>query len=151
VIEDVRDRIERTVLEGVGRAASRYQENTSIPVDLLESDEEYLAVFDAPGVPADDVDVRFDENVVRVRVDRFRTLHEGFDLRAPGRGMSLGGEVELPSEVSVDPKTASAVLATNGTIQVHVPKVEDEPVTIDAEDGDQPQESDGGVDPTVTS
>lgn len=112
------------VLEGVGRAASRYQERKPLPVDLLENDEEYLAVFDAPGARSPDVDVRFDDQTVHVTVERFRETHEGFDLQAPGRGMSLHGSVELPPEAVVNAADASAVLTKNGTLEVHVPKVE---------------------------
>lgn len=111
-----------TVLEGLGRAAGRYQEMKPLAVDLLENDEEYLAVFDAPGARSGDIDVRFDDRTVHVTVERFREPHDEFDLKAPGRGMSLHGSVELPPEAVVIPDDASAVLTTSGTLQVHVPK-----------------------------
>jgi len=41
-----------TILENVGRAAGRVQERTPLPADLLESDDAYLVVFDAPGAEA---------------------------------------------------------------------------------------------------
>lgn len=146
MIRELGNRIERAVLEGVGWVASRYQESRPLSVDLLENDEEYLAVFDAPGAHSSDVDVRFDDRTVRVTVDRFREFREGFELRVPGRGLALHGEVDLPAGASVDAEDASAVLARNGTVEIHVPKVPDEPVTIDADDGDGQEQE-----PTVDS
>jgi HSP20 family molecular chaperone IbpA len=146
VIREFGERIERAVLEGVGRVASRYQESKPLAVDLLENDDEYLAVFDAPGAQSSDVDVRFDDRTVRVTVDRFREFHEGFELRVPGRGLTLRGEVDLPAEADVDPDAASAVLSRNGTVAVHVPKVTGKPATIE-ENGDGRVERD---DPETT-
>lgn len=110
------------ILESVGRAASQYQERKPLPVDLLESDDGYLAVFDAPGVIPADVDVRYDRDTVRVRLERFREFHEGFKVRAPGRGMTLSGSVTLPDDATVDATAANAVLTETGTLEVHVPK-----------------------------
>lgn len=110
------------VLESVGRAASKYQERKPLPVDLLESDDDYLAVFDAPGVGPADVDVRFDRNTVRVRLERFRKHHEGFEVRAPGRATTLSGSVTLPDDATVDATAANAVLTETGTLEVRVPK-----------------------------
>lgn len=137
------------VLESVGRAASRYQEQKSLPVDLLESDVDYLAVFDAPGVESSDVDVRFDENTIRVRLERFRSNYDGFELRAPGRGLSLTGSATLPPDVAVDPTDASAVLTAAGTLEVRVPKVDgpDDAAerTVDVETGASADEIDEDV------
>lgn len=110
------------VLESVGRAASQYQERKPLPVDLLEGDDDYLAVFDAPGVAPNDVDVRFDRDTIHVELERFRKFHEGFEVRAPGRGMTLTGSVTLPDDAAVDATTANAVLTETGTLEVHVPK-----------------------------
>ena len=112
----------RSVMERVGRGVSRVQERRPLSYDLLESDEAYLVVFDAPGVEREDVQVRFVEGEVQVRVDRFREFHEGFDMRFPGRGLSLAGSADLPDDASVDPETAEATLAANGTLHVRIPK-----------------------------
>ena len=123
-------------METVGRASSRVQERRPLPVDLLESDDAYLAVFDAPGTTSSDVQVRFEDNAVEVRIDRFRDFHEGFDMLVPGRGLSLDGKVTLPADADVDPDEASATLRTNGTLEVRVPKDEmaqEMPVTEEVE------------------
>ncbi|WP_424019782.1 Hsp20/alpha crystallin family protein [Halorientalis pallida] len=114
-----------TVMETVGRAASRVQERRPLPADLLESEDAFLAVFDAPGATSSDVQVRFDDNAVEVRIDRFRDFYEGFEMLVPGRGLALDGRVTLPAEAAVDPTGADATLRRNGTLEVHIPKDED--------------------------
>lgn len=112
------------VIERVGRTASRVQEARPLGPDLLEDDDAYLAVFDAPGATASDVQVRYDDGMVRVRIDRFRDHYEGFEMRYPGRGLSLDGRVRLPRDATVDPDAAAATLRDNGTLEVRVPKAE---------------------------
>lgn len=133
VIRDIGTSLGNTVLENVGRAMGRAQEQTPLPADLLESDDAYLAVFDAPGARGSDVQVQYDDGAVEVRVDRFRGFHEGFEMRYPGRGLALDGRVELPPAASVDAPAASATLRDNGTLEVRVPKT-DEPATADNAD-----------------
>jgi len=137
VFRDIGESLGNTVLENVGRAVGRAQERTPLPVDLLESDDAYLAVFDAPGATTTDVQVQYDDGAVEIRVDRFREFFEGFDMRYPGRGLSLDGRVELPADAAVDPGDASATLKDNGTLHVRVPKVDPdgESVEITDEDG----------------
>lgn len=118
--------------EGIGRVSSRVQERRPLPVDLLESDDAYLAVFDAPGAEREDVQARIDENTVYVRIDRFREFYEGFEMRLPGRGLALDGQVDLPEDARVDADGASATLTTVGTLQVRVPKT-DSGTVIDVE------------------
>ncbi|MFB6142107.1 MAG: Hsp20/alpha crystallin family protein [Halorientalis sp.] len=132
-----------TVLEGIGRAASSVQERRPLPVDLLESEDAYLAVFDAPGAHSSDVQVRFDDDTVRVRVDRFREAHENFELRVPGRGLSLSGAIALPADAEVDADAASATLRTNGTLEVRVPKREPD-AGVDVVGEDEATAPDGG-------
>lgn len=113
-----------SVLERVGRTASRVQEARPLRPDLLEDDDAYLAVFDAPGAATSDVQVRFDDGTVHVRIDRFREHYEDFEMRYPGRGLSLDGRVRLPREAAVDADAATATLRSNGTLQVHLPKLD---------------------------
>jgi len=123
VLRDIGESLGNAVLENVGRAMGRAQERTPLPVDLLESEDAYLAVFDAPGAESSDVQVQYREGAVEVRIDRFRGFHEGFEMRYPGRGLALDGHVELPADAHVDAAAGSATLQENGTLQVRVPKV----------------------------
>ncbi|MFB6075260.1 MAG: Hsp20/alpha crystallin family protein [Haloarculaceae archaeon] len=137
------------VFERLGRASGRVQERRPLPVDLLEDDDAYLAVFDAPGATASDVQVRYADNSVEVRIDRFREFHEEFEMRYPGRGLSLDGRVELPADARVDPDAASATLRENGTLEVRVPKLADD--STDGDEGSGVAEDDAGgadADPT---
>ncbi|MFB6211364.1 MAG: Hsp20/alpha crystallin family protein [Halobacteriales archaeon] len=130
------------VLESVGRAASRVQETTPLPADVLESDDAYLVVFDTPGATASDVQVRYSGGTVFVRVDRFREYFENFEMRFPGRGLSLDGEVELPRDALIDPEHATATLRENGTLHVEIPKRQSESADDTASESESEPESD---------
>jgi len=122
MIRNIGKTIGDAVLENVGWAASRVQENVPIPADLYESDEAYLAVFDAPGATASDVQVRYVDDAVEIRIDRFRDFHDGYEMRYPGRGLALDGRLELPADAAVDADAATATLRDDGTLAVRVPK-----------------------------
>jgi HSP20 family molecular chaperone IbpA len=132
------------VLERVGRGVGKVQERKPLSYDVLESDDAYLVVFDAPGVTRSDVQVRYVEGEVQVRLDRFRDFHEGFEMRFPGRGLSLDGRARLPPDADVEAGEASATLSDNGTLRIEVPKHADGTdvavVEETAEDGDDSQE-----------
>jgi HSP20 family molecular chaperone IbpA len=137
-IREIGESVANTVLERVGRGMSRVQERKPLPYDLLESDDAYLVVFDAPGIQRSDVQVRFLDGQVQVRIDRFREFYEGFEMRFPGRGLSLDGEVTLPDDAAVDADGASATLADNGTLRIRIPK-DDRATDVEVQD-----EEDGG-------
>jgi HSP20 family protein len=120
-IQDITTSLGSSVVENVGRAVSHAQERSPLPVDLLESDDAYLALFDAPGATTQDVQVQYRDGVVEVRVDRFRGFHEGFEMRYPGRGLALDGRVELPPDASVEADAATATLRDDGTLAVRIP------------------------------
>jgi HSP20 family protein len=135
-LREVGESVGEAVLDGIGRASARVQERRPLAADLLESDDAYLVVFDAPGAEGADVQVRYEGNVVAVRIDRFREFQEGFETHVPGRGLSLSGEVALPEDAGVDVDAAEATLTENGTVRILVPKRENDPVEIDAGDED---------------
>lgn len=137
MIREVGESIGRAVLDGVGRAASRIQERKALAVDVLENDEAYLVVFDAPGASAGDIEVRYDENAVSVQIDRFREFHDGYEMRFPGRGLTLSGKATLPRDAEVDPDAAEATVTNNGTLEVLVPKVRPD---VGEDDGEQEAE-----------
>jgi HSP20 family protein len=125
VIRDVGETLSSRAMEAVGRAMARTQEHGGLGVDLLASTDAYLAVFDAPGAQGEDVQARYEDGAVLVRIDRFREHREGFEMRFPGRGLSLDGRVELPDDAEVDPASATATLTDNGTLQVRLPRTDD--------------------------
>ena len=142
----------RSVMERVGRSVSRVQERKPLPYDLLESEDAYLVVFDAPGVEPSDVQVRFVEGEIQVRADRFRAFHEGFETRFPGRGLALSGRARLPPDAVVDAESADATLTEHGTLEVRIPKdadstdvpLTDEEDRVGTEESDSEEAADGG-------
>jgi len=126
-----------TIFENLGRAAGRFQENRPLPADVLESDDAYLVVFDAPGVTATDVQVRYVEDRVEVRIDRFRDFHDGFEMVYPGRGLALAGSATLPDGATVGTDSATATLRDDGTLQVRIPKARGESGSDHGDLGDE--------------
>ncbi|WP_435072989.1 Hsp20/alpha crystallin family protein [Halorubrum sp. HHNYT27] len=112
----------RRVFERVGRGWSKMQERRPLSHDLLESDDAYLVVFDAPGVRGEDLNVTFLDHTVEVELDRFRDFYDGYEMLFPGRGVSLSGSADLPRDANVTPEGANATLTRNGTLQVEIPK-----------------------------
>lgn len=138
--------IGNAVMKRVGRVASRFQEERPLSSDLLESEEEYLVVFDVPGVTASDVDVSYQKGAVHLRVDRFRDHYDGFTMRFPGRGLSLDGRRRLPRDADVDASAARARLDGDGTLSVFLPKREPGFDTTD-EESQFTEEDEGWAEP----
>ena len=126
----------RRALERLGRGWSRMQERRPLSYDLLESDDAYLVVFDAPGVRGEDLNVTFLDHTVEVELDRFRDFYDGYEMLFPGRGVSLSGSAELPRDANVTPQGANATLTRNGTLQVEIPKNDDGRDVDVVEEGD---------------
>jgi len=121
-LKNVTDSISNTLYRQVGRASSQVQKNRSLPVDILENETSYLVIFDAPGAEKEDIQVRYLGGTVKVRIDRFRAYHEGFEMRFPGRSMAIDGEAELPDDAVVSPDAATARLTDTGTLNIEIPK-----------------------------
>ena len=138
--------IGNAIFENLGRAAGRVQENKPLPADLLESDDAYLVVFDAPGAIASDLQVRYVEDRVEVRLDRFREFYDEFEMRYPGRGLALDGSVTLPDDAVVDPDEATATLKQDGTLHVRVPKATDSAADEHPDDHAAENDDDADVD-----
>jgi len=115
----------RGALERAGRGWSKMQERRPLAADILEGDDAYLAVFDAPGVRGEDVRVRFHDHTVEVTLDRFRDFYQGASVVFPGRGLTLSGSVTLPDDAEVTPQGANATLTAQGTLEVEIPKAND--------------------------
>ncbi len=144
IVETGRSAVRR-VLARVGRGWSKIQERRPLSYDLLESDDAYLVVFDAPGVRGEDLNVTFLDRTVEVELDRFRDFYDGYEMLFPGRGVSLSGSAELPPDADVTPQGANATLTRNGTLQVEIPKTDDaQDVQVVEEDDVEADEGHGG-------
>jgi HSP20 family molecular chaperone IbpA len=147
MIREIGDTVGEAVAGTIGRAMSRTQEKRPLPVDLLESEEAYLAIFDAPGALSSDIQVTYERSTIRVRLDRFREFKDGFKMVFPGRGLALDGRVDLPDDAVVDPEAATATLKEDGTLHVRVPKADtgadhEQQVDVQAETDDEDIEDD---------
>nr|WP_049897016.1 Hsp20/alpha crystallin family protein [Natrialba chahannaoensis] len=114
--------IKHTLYRQLGRASGRIQNHRALDVDVLEDDISYLVVFDAPGAETDDIQVRYIDGNVKIKVDRFRPFREEYSMCFPGRGMHLGGVAELPPDAVVDPNAGTATLSETGTLRIEIPK-----------------------------
>ncbi|ERG99583.1 MAG: molecular chaperone, small heat shock protein [Haloquadratum sp. J07HQX50] len=121
-LAELGESVTQSVLDRVGKGFSEVQERTPLAYDLLEGKDAYLVVFDASGATQDDIQVRYLGGEIEVRIDRFRDLHQGYDMRFPGRGLALNGSLRLPDDAIVTPETAEATLTKNGTLEVRLPK-----------------------------
>ena len=121
-LRSLRKSVGNVLYRQVGRANSQVQTHRSLPVDILENESAYQVVFDAPGVEPDDVQVRYLDGTVKIRIERFREYREGYEMRFPGRGMELTGEAELPDDAVVDPDSGTATLTESGTLRIDIPK-----------------------------
>ncbi len=145
-LRSFRETVGGALYRQVGRARSHVQEHRSLPVDVLENEDSYLVIFDAPGAEPADVQVRYLEGDVRIRIDRFRAYHDGFDMRFPGRGMALDGETTLPDDALVNPDSGKATLTDSGTLEVTIPKGESE----EGDPGDSVEEPKASSTPETT-
>ena len=114
------------VRRGIDRFSRRGSVGT-VDVDVLDEPEAFVIHADAPGVEEEDVQVRYVDGDVYLRIERFRPPYEGFDLVVDGRVMSFDGRITLPEGVSVDPEYAEATLNGDGTLHVTIPKAEPVP------------------------
>ncbi len=136
-LSTLRETVTSTLVRQVGRASGHLQQARDLPIDVLETETSYLLVCDAPGSEPADVTVRYLSGRISVQVTRFREFRDRFELRFPGRGMELTGEVDLPADATVDPNTATARLSPAGTLQIELPK-RTEP--FESATGDEPEE-----------
>lgn len=123
-LKNIGQSVGNVVYQQVGRVSSYTQRHRSLPYDVLEDDASYLVVFDTPGGTAEELQVRFVEGSVAVRIDRDRELRDGFEMRFPGRAMTLEGEANLPADAVVDPDSGTARLTEDGTLVVEIPKTD---------------------------
>jgi HSP20 family protein len=120
--KDLTDAVGTTLYRQVGRANGHMQCHRPLPVDILEDETSYLVVFDAPGAEPDDVQVRYLEGTVKIRIDRYREFHDGYEMTFPGRGMELQGEADLPGDAVVEPDAGTATLTESGALRIEIPK-----------------------------
>ena len=99
-----------------GGAAAAWQP----PLDIVETADAYLLVFDLPGVPQDRVGIEVDEGTLTIRGERPPREREGERLHRSERPFGPFGRA-IPLPAGVDEGAIAADLR-DGVLEVRVPK-----------------------------
>ncbi|MGQ4555489.1 Hsp20 family protein [Halobellus sp. GM3] len=122
------------ILESGGPLERWATEYDTMPIDLLEHDDEYVVTVDLPGFERDDVSIRVTDHTLVVEAERESTVDEDEEryLRRERRHESMQRSVRLPNEVEKEDVSAKM---THGVLTVSLPKLEvAEARTIEIED-----------------
>ena len=68
------DRLAQTL---VGGSPGTWSRPSSMPMDAYRSGDEFVVMFDLPGVTPDAIEVDVERNVLTVKAERRPTVHEG--------------------------------------------------------------------------
>ncbi|ELY65932.1 Hsp20/alpha crystallin family protein [Natrinema versiforme] len=131
-IEEMLDRVSRQVEEGM--TAGGLQVPGSVPVDVADTDEEYIVTADLPGYETDDIDLTLSNGTLRLEADRIDAddYAEGRYIRRERTETSASRRIRLPEPVDEEGVAAGF---ENGVLTVRLPKVsgDDESRQIDIE------------------
>jgi HSP20 family protein len=102
-------------LEGAGLATA------SVPVDVVDGDDEVVVRADLPGYEVDDIDVTVDDGTLALRAAReAATTEEGDDyVRRERERRRVSRQLSLPAPVVEEEATASY---DDGVLTVRLPK-----------------------------
>jgi HSP20 family protein len=134
--------IDRMFDQFFGYGQTHEQEQTggtptySLPVDVLETETEFLLYATVAGVPGEHVDVTFEDGVLTISVQAAPFERQGRWLRQERPWGNWTRKLELPKEVQPDGIRADV---ENGMLRLTVPKaVSVQPVKIPVGAGKQP-------------
>ena len=121
---------------------SRNSTTGTVEGDVYEESDSYEIEVDAPGVADADIQLRYVDTAIHIRMDRFRAARDGYELVIGSRPMRFEGKIMLPMDAGVDPEQASATLRANGTLRISLPK--NRPAETDlADESDQTSSTEG--------
>jgi HSP20 family protein len=118
------NRLFDTFFQGRGGGASNGSRRWIPPMDLAETDSEFVLRADLPGLDEDDLDIEIKDNVLRISGEREAEREErgeGYHRveRAFGR---FSRALDLPEGIDADAVTARF---DRGVLEVRVPKPEE--------------------------
>lgn len=119
-IEEMLERVSRQVEEGM--TSGGLQVPGSVPVDVADTDEEYVVTADLPGYDTDDIDLTLSEGTLRLEANRAEEAEyaEGRYLRRERTRTSASRRIRLPEPVEEDSVSAGY---EDGVLTVRLPKV----------------------------
>ncbi len=106
---------------GSGLAWARGDSPALLPLDIRQTEEEFVLEASVPGFSPEEVEVTWDEGILTIRGEKKNeTEHEGRYLRRERRHQSFWRQLTLPHEVKDD--QISAVFA-NGVLTIRIPRL----------------------------
>jgi HSP20 family protein len=69
--------LDRLAQQLVGGAPGTWSRPSAMPIDAYRAGDEFVVMFDLPGVTADAIEVDVERNVLTVKAERRPTVHEG--------------------------------------------------------------------------
>ncbi|WP_121744212.1 Hsp20/alpha crystallin family protein [Natronorubrum halophilum] len=122
-IEAMLDRLNQQIEEGM--TSGGLQVPGSVPVDVVDTGDEYHVTADLPGYEIDDIELTLSEGTLRLeasREDEEKTA-EGRYLRRERTRTSANRRIRLPEPVEEDEVSAGY---QDGILTVRLPKVSNE-------------------------
>jgi HSP20 family protein len=131
-IEEFFDRMSREFesesdVLGGDESRFRWSSDESMPIDLIEYDDELVATVELPGFEQDDVDIQVTDHTLRISADHEEAADEeresetGHMLRHERRHETATRSIQLPEEVD---KEAVNATMQHGILTVTLPKTE---------------------------
>ncbi|MXV62657.1 Hsp20 family protein [Natronorubrum sp. JWXQ-INN-674] len=118
-IEAMLDRVSQQVESGM--TSGGLQVPGSVPVDVVDTGEEYLVTADLPGYETDDIDLTLSEGTLRLEAGREDEEYaEGRYLRRERTRTSANRRIRLPEPVEEEAVSAGY---DEGVLTVRLPKV----------------------------
>ena len=131
-LEEMVDRIGRQVEEGM--VGGGLQVPGSVPVDVVDTGEEYVVTADLPGYETDDIELTLTEGTLRLEASRAEAEShlEGEHLRRERTRKTANRRIRLPEPVDEEGVSAGY---ESGVLTVHLPKIDgsEESKAIDIE------------------
>jgi HSP20 family protein len=103
-----------------GGTAGTWSKPTAMPMDAYRSGDEYVVVFDLPGVPVDAIDLDVERNVLTVKAERRPVpLADGVEMQVAERPLGVFSR-QLFLGDTLDAERIEAAYE-NGVLTVRIP------------------------------
>lgn len=113
--------VEINLLENKDSLLRRIGKRLPTSADMLESDDEFLVLINAPGCDEDEIDLRFVKGNLKVNAERDE-VYEGYVSVREERPARISETVPVPADVDIDGAEATY---ENGVLHVRLPKAEE--------------------------